>query len=304
MKRRFFICILLIALCISCVQKYPVKKCIQRIPKEVPQMVFISGMDYTGGHSCEGSSTIVDSMDVYVGSFYMSKHEITNKDFCYFLNADSIQANKVLVKEIVAIGQGENKIIFKDGKYHAVDGFENCPVVMVSWWGAKKYCEWLTATIKKKNAKRDMYIASYRLPYEIEWVFATSLNKKQYGFRIGECNEALDSLESATFKINDIKKDSVIGSGVAGMNENVYEWIEDNFYPKKIVNDYSMDSSMNDTYEIVVTPQALVRKYAYASSNNKHTSCGRTGRLRSGFYSDIGFRIVQSYLGKSSGMEF
>jgi formylglycine-generating enzyme required for sulfatase activity len=301
MKVRVFI--ISVIFCVSCTQKYPYRKAyLQRIPKEAPRMVLISGMDYSRGFTCDGSSIDPDSLDVYIGSFYMSKHEITNKDFCSFLNEDSIRINTALIKEIIAIGEGQNKIILKDGKYHSVKSFEHYPVVMVSWWGAQKYGEWLTAVIKKRNIKRDMYVASYRLPSEMEWIFATSMNKKQYGFRIPECNDSMDSLNQINHQAHDVRKDSLISTGIAGMNENVYEWIDDNFKVKKIVNDVNFDEF--NIHEIELTPDALVRQYATIVSTKTNNGCGRIARLRTGFYSDTGFRIVQTYLGRSSGMEF
>lgn len=301
MKKCIFVLAHVLFLLGSCTQQ-PVNSSMYRhVPGVVPELVFIEGMDFRMGFNCEGSSSNPDSCSIYIGSYYMSKHEITNKEFCDFLNEDSIRTNADLIKEAVAIGAGQNKISYYDGVYIPVKGFENYPVVMISWWGARRYCQWLTSLVNKRNAEKNKpYVPFYRVPSEFEWVYATALSKKQKDFVVRVCDGAADVPIDSLTLVHNIKQDSIIHTGITGMNENAYEWTDDNFYAKQSVTDYSMQSF----YRLDFTEDAVVRKYGLGVSNDKTKSCGRISRLRSGFYSDTGFRIVQTYLGRSSGFEF
>jgi hypothetical protein len=56
---------------------------------------------------------------------------------------------------------------------------EDCPVVMVSWEDAKKFCEWLTA--KERQMGLISAEQSYRLPYDWEWSVAVGLEEPKGG---------------------------------------------------------------------------------------------------------------------------
>ena len=123
-------------------------------------------------------------------------------------------------------------------------GFEDFPVLMVSWWGAKHYCRWLTKhTNDRLEQKGEWRELNYRLPEEYEWISAAS--------------------------------DSNLISDSAVMCDSI------GLYVNK-------------------TRLMGIRNIRSCGKNN----CGREGRLKDGFYSDTGFRIVQTYLGKATGAEF
>jgi len=95
---------------------------------------------------------------VHLRGFYMDKHEVTNAEYCRFLNEMGNQEEggakwlDINAASDIWYYQG-CKIIENAGQYQPREGYENHPVTHVSWYGAKAYCEW----------------AGKRLPTEAEW---------------------------------------------------------------------------------------------------------------------------------------
>jgi len=293
-------------ICISCVKTantYDYTSLTPKhLPKETPGLILVGSSAETDIHSHQfgGIDTLSSLGNVSIMSFYMSKHEITNKQFCYFLNQDSIRTNPALLKSIIDLNNIHGRIRLKDGMYAPISGYANYPVVLVSWWGAKIYCKWLTEDINKKRAEKDLYrLPNYRLPAEYEWICATSTKAKISYFIETMCDSIALHYEFP-IHAHDVKEDTLNMYGAAGMNENVYEWTEDNFEAIESIMDYSMVAYYNDT----ITADAVVRKHGLIYNKQIENTCGRMSRTRTGFYGDTGFRIVQTYLGRSTGAEF
>jgi formylglycine-generating enzyme required for sulfatase activity len=148
---------------------------------------------------------------VYLDDFLIGKYEVTNNQYVEFLNAigrnDDGNGHEFVNINIAPIR-------FRNEVYKVLKGWDNHPVVAVSWYGAKAYAEW----------------EGGRLPTEAEWEKAargTDGHEWPWGnfWELGRCN----SLESGLFGT------AAVGSfptgispyGVHDMTGNVYEWIAD-----------------------------------------------------------------------------
>lgn len=297
MKKSILIFLILVWIHFSCVQKFHTKKSIPKdLPQEVPEMILTK---YREDQKIDTSHLF----HYYTPRFFISKHEITNKQFCQFLNVDSIRNNKELVKDLIDLTHKESKIFLTaENVYAPIKGYSNYPVVLVSWWGANFYCNWLTAFVNKKREQSALFqLPRYRLPSEYEWLSATATNSvAQPSY---DTKDLCDSIETRSyapyFDVQNVKKDTLNYMGIAGMNENVYEWTSTDFYARDLITDFSMSLAYYEQ-----TDSAVVRKHGFIYNQKENNTCGRVSRFRDGFYSDTGFRIVQTYLGRATGVEF
>jgi formylglycine-generating enzyme required for sulfatase activity len=104
---------------------------------------------------------------VDVSAFWIAKTEVTNLQYCDFLNE---KGNKIEEGVPWLDLTDENCLIEKKGgKYVPQKGYENHPVVEVTWFGARAYADWIGA----------------RLPTEAEWEFAACSGGKPLKFPYG-----------------------------------------------------------------------------------------------------------------------
>jgi len=122
-------------------------------------MVYVKGNSFIMG-SIKGSDTENFEHRVELSSFFVDKNEVTNQEFANFLNEIRILPNKATV--YIDLDDDDCKVFYKDGFYFAKSGFDNHPVVEISWFGANAFA-------KHYNK---------RLPTEAEWEFIAKSDLK------------------------------------------------------------------------------------------------------------------------------
>lgn len=147
---------------------------------------------------------------VYVDAFYMDTYEVTNAEYAAFLNAKGkhTEAGRTWFD----INSSDARIDLVGGTYRTEAGYEDHPVVDVSWYGAMAYAQW----------------AGKRLPTEAEWEKAArgGLAGKRYpsGDTIDATKANYDRNIGDTTPVGQYAPN---GYGLYGMAGNVREWCLD-----------------------------------------------------------------------------
>jgi len=160
-------------------------------------MAFIPGGTFQMGDNLwEGSSGELPVHTVTLNAFFMGKYEITNGQYCDYLNS-ALSQGLITVRNGVVYETGSetgypycdtltsdsySQISYSGGVFtvrtKSGRDMANDPMVYVSWYGAAAYCNWRS----QEEAKEQCYDLStwncdfskkgYRLPTEAEWEYA------------------------------------------------------------------------------------------------------------------------------------
>ena len=174
-----------------------------------------------------------NSKTIILSSFKMSKYEITNTQYCSFLNA--IGATKEgYYADIKYIHLGKNsQIIYEKDTFQPKTNAGSLPVTNVTWFGAKNFCKF----------------AGGRLPTETEWYYCA----------MGTNTNNLDNL--AWYKANSenmlhkIGEKAANSKGLYDILGNAAEWCTDWY------NETMYPSSSNTITDPVATQNKFIKVY-------------------------------------------
>lgn len=175
----------------------------------------------------EGSSSVKyplqTSPDIELTSYYISKFEITNDRYCQFINenkrlwGETSIDGKILPQIAVTImNNPDSKILYntENNSFYVKPGFENHPVVYLSYGDANVYTE----------------LSRCRLPTDAEWQFSAKGGKYSNGYTYAgsfiiddvawyNANSNMTTHEVAQKKPNEL--------GIYDMTGNASEWCLD-----------------------------------------------------------------------------
>jgi formylglycine-generating enzyme required for sulfatase activity/tetratricopeptide (TPR) repeat protein len=226
----------------------PVPGFVQTRSEDDMEIVYIPAGEFQMGSKESVEADEKPAHPVSLDAFWMDQTEVTNEMFLKFLNAKRAEFNfpngsrevhyennKIfyLRKE----GSSWDRILW-DGEEFVLNDptFADHPVVDVTWYGAKAYCEWVGG----------------HLPTEAEWEYAAR-GPADYPYPWGDAlpNGHLanydNQVESTTTVDN--YREGASPFGVWNMAGNVFEWVNDwysdKYYQRRIyVNPTGPDTGM------------------------------------------------------------
>jgi formylglycine-generating enzyme required for sulfatase activity len=256
----------------------------------LPDMVFVAGGTFTMGCTAEQGKDCFESESpahlVTVSDFSIGKTEITNEQFCAFLNERGNQeeggATWINLEGRSSI---EKCRIQSDGKHFSVEkGYEKHPVIYVSWYGSNAYCSWLSQKTGKK----------YRLPTEAEWEYAARGGQKKKGDFKYSGGDDIDKVAWYTENTNDAGTRPVATKkandlDVFDMSGNVYEWCAD-WYEKYGAGEKAV---LNPT-GAKNSSSRVIRGGSWSDGAQFCRVSGRNYAAPGNRRSNLGFRLVSS----------
>jgi serine/threonine-protein kinase len=201
---------------------------VQIRPTDGMSMVYVPAGEFEMGSQFDERARPVHT--VTVDAYWIDQTEVTNAMFSDFLNQQGNQVEDGV--SWLEPGAGHRGIVYghiqeNDGVFLTRTGYENFPVVEVSWYGAAAYCSW----------------AGGRLPTEAEWEYAArGPQSLQYpwgntfdGTRVNYCDVNCNyDWRDRTTNDGSVRWTSV-GSylegaswcGALDMAGNIWEWVAD-----------------------------------------------------------------------------
>ncbi len=251
----------------------------KELQKSKFKMIYVKGGEFKMGN--DYNRTIRRVHSVKLSDFGISNLEISNNYFCNFLNSygsDTVKSGefqgKLMIKSST-VSKYSNWGIYKvDYTWLPVEGYENHPVIYVSWYGANEYCKYYSG----------------RLPTEAEWEFAARGGKKTRdypysgGGNIDEVSWYLSNSDKTTYKPGTKKSNRL---GIYDMNGNVQEWCEDTYDFR-----YYRDSPYKNPCNLELGKYKIVRGGAYTNSAKQISLYNRYKQKPGEFNNKTGFRIV------------
>jgi len=157
-------------------------------------MAYIPGGTFQMGDSLnEGDSDGRPVHTVTLDPFYMNKYEVTNQQYCDYLNSAKSQGSITVTSGVVykagsgtsypycdtSTSSSSGQIAYTGGVFSVRSkggrSMVNDPMVDVSWYGAAAYCNWRSQQGGKEQCYNlatwncDFSKHGYRLPTEAEW---------------------------------------------------------------------------------------------------------------------------------------
>jgi len=182
------------------------------------EMAFVEGGTYYMGDD-NGQVDGKPRHKVTVNSFHMTKYEITNKQFCKFLNDIGSNGNAIIDGvEYINMNSEYCQINYVDGQFVPDAEKENFPVVEVTWYGANAFAQW----------------AGSRLPTEAEWEFAANggiIGDSTTYSGSNEVDEVSWSNNNSNESAHEVGTLAPNELGIYDMSGNVWEWCNDWYDP-------------------------------------------------------------------------
>lgn len=182
-----------------------------------PLLVAIPALDVRLGGSPDDPGYRQNELPyrVVLSPYAIGVHEVTNAEFCAFLNEDGNVRTFGTVPAIVIDDRSD--IRESGGRFVPVAGREKRPVMRVSWQGARAYCRWLS---RKTSQQYDLptaaqWEAAARAGTTTTWPWGEHDDPKKHRTRAREAGPA----DVGSFPPN--------AWGIHDMTGNVWEWTLD-----------------------------------------------------------------------------
>lgn len=245
-------------------------------------MVYVEGGTFQMG-SNDGEDNERPIREVSLSNYYIDKHEVTNAQYADFLHnygSDVVQEKQFYGQKMIA--ESEWGLSLQKGKWTVRKGYENHPVIGVTWYGANEYARFYNK----------------RLPTEAEWEYAAIGGQESRNFDYSGSND-INSVAwyegNSKGQIHKVMTKRPNELGIYDMGGNVQEWCSDfygNYYASKGVTNNPRGSSKGSSKVVRGGSWYLAARVARSTSRNVSRPTSHKNYL--------GFRCVKDFIGKGT----
>jgi formylglycine-generating enzyme required for sulfatase activity len=226
-------------------------------------MVLVSSGPFDmGSPADQGRPDERPNHQVSLKSFHIAKCPVSVVEYCEFLNKSGLPSREGQPR--VKVDAPDCPIVQNADYFRPKKGFEDKPMIYVSWYGAAEYAEWIGC----------------RLPTEAEWEKAalatTSQPPKDVLTLNGNEESASDDKPTATVK------------GLCLMVGDVWEWCSD-WYGRG----YYAESTADNPTGATTGQEKVIRGGSKVSSESSTRIQNRHKAVPSGYYRTVGFRVAK-----------
>jgi formylglycine-generating enzyme required for sulfatase activity len=222
---------------------------------------------------------------VTVSSFQMSETEITNAQYCEYLNAALKSGDIMSTSSSVTGAKGSysgqvyvnlyvmGNMTFSNNVFSAHSGVENWPVDSVTWYGSKAFAEYY----------------GYDLPCEAEWEYACR-GRKQYLYGTDDGTISKDKANyywgngSVGHPVN-VKSYPKNPVGLYDMSGNVWEWCNDWYSSYSSLPSTNPTGMQSGSYRVVRGGYWDLNEFGSRSAERYYYNPNR--------FLGMGFRVVR-----------
>lgn len=314
------------------------------MPQPYGMVLIPAGTFHMGQADEDPASTQINfNKQVTIGSFFMDDTEIRNNEYRQFTNYYLVDNGTAEGLESIDPGTfrdlyyPDTTVWVRDFAHHMGDpiqdyyywhpGYDDYPVVGVSWDAANFFCVWRTAYLNEyRRSVGEFPMPRFRLPNEAEWEYAArggrDIAKYPWGnpytrnsrgclianFKPGRGNYFDDGFAYTSpagfFFPNDY--------GLFDMAGNVSEWCLDDFNPASVPTVWDLNPQFiepranpnSPEYDPNFPARKVIRGGSWKDVAYYLETGTRTYEFKDSTRAYIGFRCALDHLGRSSGNEF
>ena len=256
------------------------------------QMVNIPGGTFTMGSPTNEPNRGPDETQhsVTLSAFRMSKYEITNAQYAAFLNAKGIGRNGLYAagayptEKLIYASSGSYDwgLHYNTNKWEPDAGYENHPVINVTWYGATEFATYAGGTLPTEAQWEYACRAGTTTPFNTGSCLTNLQANYYWAYPQTGCTNTVTTYPATTQAVGSYPANAW---GLHDMHGNVSEWCSDRY------GTYPTTAQTNPTGAATGSGR-VIRGGSWGSNAQYCRSAGRGSNRPDSSYGNRGFRVV------------